>query len=328
MKRLLLLSLLAAAALGVAWWLGSSEQRGAASAMAPAEPRSEDRNEAAQLRTPANVPPAATESVATVVSPDSTRTPSAVVAPALTFALRGTVRDERDVPVEGCQVVAFPRRAKTSPSNEPERRPIHTVAAPGGRFAFEPIEPGAWFVHAERGERTDLVLHLRRGARLTGVVLDDDAPVARRKVVLAGDKTSVTETDVHGRFAFEGLPPGAYIAAPAEETAPAEVGFMLQRMASDQRVLVGSPGRRRRLELTLAEGETREIVLDGSSSALPAPTVLVRGTVLRRGVPCSEASVEFETGTARNPRHDDPRGTTHTWASVRECHQRASGRWS
>jgi hypothetical protein len=63
-------------------------------------------------------------------------------------------------------------------------------------------------------------------------------------------------------------------------------------LASDQRVRVGTPSQRGRLELTLAEGETREIVLDGSSS-VPAPTVLARGTVLRRGVPCSEASVEL-----------------------------------
>jgi hypothetical protein len=390
-KRFLLLSLLACAALGIAWWLGHSSERGRERGGAPERIEARERPSSAEgSAIPTLAPPP--ESAAEETVERSARTPSADGA-ATAFVLRGTVRDEREQLVDDCEVVAEPRRPARDvrpPFEEDENDgdleigQTYSVPAPGGTFAFEPLAPGAWYVHAEhegrsservladldqdgatvtlhlvslvrvagvvldpdghpfsngrvvanslaasvgyrlgeervlncdeRGrfelalaggaivvqaraddwapseeqhldlvpgaERTDLVLRLVRGARLTGVLLDAvGAPLSRKSVELSGAAHVKSTSGERGRFAFAALPPGDYVLA------------YTARKNDVQRAPLADETNACRLALTLADGETREVVLTRAPGTGAPEAVVVRGTVHHRGAPCPGAMV-------------------------------------
>jgi hypothetical protein len=126
-----------------------------------------------------------------------------------------------------------------------------------------------------KGESIHFELHLTLGASITGEVLDSAGrPEADAEVAL-GDfrgerraKVPKIDTDEHGRFVFADLPAGSYL------------------------VLVDENGRAegdklRAAEVTLGEGETRHVVLDGRI----VDSIALQVTLTRGGAPVTEARV-------------------------------------
>ena len=189
--------------------------------------------------------------------------------------VRGVVLDPTGRQVEGARILPFP----DEPETDAEGR-FDLPAARGGpgllwanAAGFGPSEVVDFDL--QPGEGLDLELRLVRGARVTGEVLDDAGlPQPGIDVDLgnfAGERRlrgMDTETDEAGRFAFEDLPAGTFLVM-ADQDDP----------ASSEKV--------RAEQVTLAEGESVHLVLDGRVGN----PILLRVAVTRASRPVSDCRV-------------------------------------
>jgi protocatechuate 3,4-dioxygenase beta subunit/5-hydroxyisourate hydrolase-like protein (transthyretin family) len=201
-----------------------------------------------------------------------------------TLALR--VEDEQGAPVAGATLTL--RRDAGTETELPERTDVTDAQ---GRAEFPDLLSGPWKASArakgfldllpldllveERDGPQDAAVTLRRGAALTGLLLDaDGAPASQVEVFVTSPEGSwkgrrrEEMTSSQGRFGFEVLPPG------------------LVRVSAD-------PGAE--LELVLEAGATHDVTL-----ALRRRP-LVRGRVTRAGLAVSGATVRGTAPSAERP---------------------------
>ena len=229
-------------------------------------------------------------------------------APELLFTLepaatvRGKVIGPLGEPVPGAVVgvrVGLAELIRDRDLAEPPR----AVTDAEGRFLLADVDPGSVALVAQKlglatsegvdielasGEvREGVLLQLRRGALLTGEVLDRDGrPRTDRSVIVQSlpDYTTqiVASVDEDGEFRVEALAPGKWQLLAIQDVlrrSPGDVQMEPGEMLADlQRELV-----------ELADGEERHVVLGGSEDL----QVEVTGRVTHLGEPVGGAAVQF-----------------------------------
>jgi RNA polymerase sigma-70 factor (ECF subfamily) len=215
-----------------------------------------------------------------------------LVRPAI---LAGTVLDPAGRAVAGAKVVyALEGLGPT--------RELEVTTDSGGRFARFAVPPGPIYLHASAGDwapsevlglrvppaeqRDDLVLTLRRAARLVCDVLDRNGrPDPGREVRVSGPLFSHNLTaDEHGRFELEALAPGKY----SLSTEPTHEELSAPEF--DERARWGDRTKwlTRTLAVELGPGASEQVVLGGVRPAL----VRIGGTIRRAGLPFADVSIK------------------------------------
>lgn len=157
--------------------------------------------------------------------------------------------------LETAWVWAEPPRGSRLPGSEGGSAPLAQALSSSEGFRLEGLAPGVYDVSASYpgwvtvteknvpAGRTQLVLVLKRGARLTGRVRDErGAPVVSFRLGLdrhvgpleRDSGTTLTVVDTEGQFAVEGLSPGTYtLRAAAHGLAPAAMRVEVAPKARD-----------------------------------------------------------------------------------------------
>ena len=228
-----------------------------------------------------------------------------VVEVSRTGSAAGLVLDPSGQPVAQAEVTQaiqegfgrqFLRTGEDSPAKTDEKGAF-TIAdlAPGTvqlqatAEGFARSEPAP--VQVAAGQRIDgIVLHLRRGGRLTGEVFDAHGAHAAGRSVMAMSMTAQENRDVKvdagGQFTIENLAPGTYqvIAEPTQAEQEAMVAKGGSGEEFDPSEMFAS------LKMTSAqikEGETTHVVL----GAPPKSPVRLFGTVTRAGEPVTSGTI-------------------------------------
>jgi len=198
-------------------------------------------------------------------------------------SLEGTVRDPRGEPLASAQVRI----------DQSDGKGLELEAGAGGVFKAAELAPGRVTLRAQAEghasstplelqllagqKREGLVLALRAGASIRGVIHPGQEVRAGRRVELSGPTHRATTSDSDASFAFEGLEPGEYQVALAAVSSGGE----------ERQDWLLSLARRSQVDVTLAVGEEAQVVL-----GTPSPDeVRVRGRVLRKGEPVAGATV-------------------------------------
>ena len=197
-------------------------------------------------------------------------------------SLEGIVRDPRGEPLASAEVSIEHGGGKD----------LDLKAGAGGTFRAAELSPGTVTLHARAQghassaplqlqllagqKREGLVLALREGASISGVIHPGQDERVGRGVQLRGPTGRTTTSDSDAAFRFEGLEPGEYEVALEPSTASGEREDWLLSFA--QRNEVG---------VTVGVGEAAQVVL-----GTPSPDeVRVRGRVLRKGQAVADATV-------------------------------------
>jgi carboxypeptidase family protein len=184
-----------------------------------------------------------------------------------------------------------------------------TQSGDDGRFTLENVAPGSTLIasHADwassesvaldlaPGEtRTDLVLTLRIGARVTGELFDAEGkPEAGKNVNCAGGAMGAmafgfgaersTVTDGAGRFAFEHVTPGKLTVS----AVPSQEELMEQLQTGDESAMLAIMSEMRSASVEVADGGEAHVVL----GAKPKKPVRVHGVVTEAGAPLADKGV-------------------------------------
>jgi hypothetical protein len=228
-----------------------------------------------------------------------------VVEVSRTGSAAGLVLDPSGQPVAQAEVTEaiqegfgrqYSRPGEDSPANTDEKGAFTIADLPPGTVQLQATAEG--FARSETapvqvaaGQRIDgVVLHLRRGGRLTGEVFDSHGAHAAGGTVMAMSMTAQenrdAKVDAAGQFAIENLTPGSYqvIAEPTQ----AEQEAMIAKGGSGEEI---DPGEMfASLKMTSAqiqEGETTHVVL----GAPPKSPVRLFGTVTRSGEPVRSGTI-------------------------------------
>jgi protocatechuate 3,4-dioxygenase beta subunit len=229
-------------------------------------------------------------------------------------SVSGIVVDPSGAPVPGAEVSITRGELSAADMMLAEMRAPLKVGTNGrGEFAFTQVDPGEASIVAKSSDwvRSDayalelrsggvesaLVIALRRGASLTGEVLDPDGhPMAQREIevtlleerreMFEGRVETSAETDANGWFELTGLVPGP--ARVALQPTQDEWG----RLSDDGIDWWTLQQSMLRQEVVLVDGERIHVVLGGPAAA-SATQVEVSGRVTQRGAPVA-GSVVFQ----------------------------------
>jgi hypothetical protein len=231
------------------------------------------------------------------------------------FAIHGSVRTP-----EGPAALASVELVHEEPSGRrlqrlfgaivpaPHRVALEAVTGPDGRFALNDVPPGTYRLHARKAGLAghlsspftlpwtgEFLIVLRRAASLRGTLRGGEgSPDANVPLVLTrgDDPARVAWTDAEGRFAFEGLPPGAdYRLRVGDPTRARAEPVDLEEVPIDGSGPAGAPAWEAGLAWTLAIDEGAQVTFHPARERSPAG-----GEAAAAGIALARAKDEPDAG--------------------------------